>query len=222
LPALITMNHHLQATAWRVRVALCCIPAALAACASPGVDAQWTDPQLAGNPLAHGPVFVVCEAAEAVLGRLCMDRLSADLQARGATVVTAAEPSAAPAPGQPRNDSRHLAAARAAGASTVWAATVGPEPYSTQHYSGTGVSIGLGGFSVGRGGGGVGVGVSVPVGGSTTAGPRYAADARVTDAASGRLLWTARAGSPPAGDTASQIGNLLQRLIAAAGAARLF
>jgi hypothetical protein len=215
------MNRQLQATAWRVRVALCCIPAALAACASPGVDAQWTDPQLAGNPLAHGTVYVVCEAAEVVLGRLCMDRLSADLQARGATVVVAAEPFAAPAPGQPHNDSRYLAAARAAGASTVWAATVGPAPYSAQPYSSTGVSIGLGGFTVGHGGG-VGVGVSVPVGGSTTGSPRYAADARVTDAASGRLLWSARAGSPPAGDAASQIGNLLQRLIAAAGTARLF
>jgi hypothetical protein len=218
---MLIMNRHPQATAWRVQVALCCIPAALAACASPGVDAQWTDPQLAGNPLAHGPVFVVCEAAEVVLSRLCTDRLSADLQARGATVVTAAEPSVAPAPGQPRDDSRYLAAARAAGASTVWAATVGPQPYSTQHHSGTGVSIGVGGFTIGHGGG-VGVGVSVPVGGSTTAGPRYSADARVTDAASGRLLWTARADSPPAGDTASQIGDLLQRLITAAGKARLF
>lgn len=214
------MNRHLQTAACHARAALCCLPAALAACASPGVDAQWTDPQLAGNPLAHGTVYVVCEAAEVVLGRLCMDRLSADLQARGATVVTAAEPFAASAPGQPRNDSRYLAAARAAGASTVWAATVGPAPYSAQPYSSTGVSIGLGGF-VGRGGG-VGVGVSVPVGGSTAGGPSYAADARVTDAASGRLLWSARAGSPPAGDAASQIGNLLQRLITAAGSARLF
>jgi hypothetical protein len=191
---------------------------ALAGCASTGVDAQWKDPQLAGTPLRSGRVLVVCESAEVVLSRICVDRLSADLQERGATVVTAPDDSG-PAPSQPRDDSRYLERARQLGASVVWAASVSPTPASESR-PGPGVSIGLGGFSFGRSSG-VGVGVSMPVG-SGAAPPQYAADARVTNAANGRLLWSARAGSPPAGDGRSQVENLLQRLVNAAGEAQLF
>jgi hypothetical protein len=81
------------------------------------------------------------------------------------------------------------------------------------------MSIGLGGF--GRGGG-VGLGVAVPIGGGGAATPQYAGDARVTDVASGRLVWTAKAGSPPAGDVSNQLDDLLRRLVGAAVDAHLF
>jgi hypothetical protein len=190
----------------------------LAGCASTGIDAQWKDPQLTGSPLSSGRVLVVCEAAEVVLSRICVDRLSADLQARGATVVTAPDDNA-PVAGQSRDDSRYLERARQLGASVVWAASVNPTSAADTR-SGSGVSIGLGGFGFGRGSG-VGVGMSMPVGGGAPP-PQYAADARVTNAANGRLLWTARAGSPPSGDGRSQVENLLQRLVNAAGEAQLF
>ena len=191
---------------------------ALAACASRPVDAQWADPQMAGSAPLSAKVLVVCEAPEVVLSRLCVDRLSASLQERGATVVTAPQ-APAPAQGQARDDTRYVTLARAAGATAVWAASVGPEAFVSDYRGSTGVSIGLGGF--GRRGG-VGVGVAVPIGGGSAATPQYAADARVTDVASGRLVWTAKAASPPAGDVGSQLGDLLQRLVGAAADAHLF
>ena len=191
----------------------------LAACASHPVDAQWADPQMTGNPLGSARVLVVCESTEVVVSRLCVDRLNASLQERGVTVVTAPQ-ATGPAQGQARDDARYVALARAAGATVVWAASVGPDALASDYRASSGFSIGLGGF--GRSGG-VGVGVGVPIGGGGgTATTRYAADARVTDVASGRLVWTAKAGSPPAGDVGSQIDNLLQRLVGAAGDAHLF
>lgn len=189
----------------------------LAACASRPVDAQWADPQMAGTSLRGAQVLVVCEAQEVVLSRLCVDRLSASLQARGATVVTASQ-AAAPAQGQ-GGDARYVEQARAARATALWATSVGPETFASDYRASPGFSIGLGGF-VGRGSG-VGVGVGVPIG-SATATPLYAADVRVTDVASGRLVWTARAGSPPAGEVGRQLDDLLQRLVTAAGEAQLF
>lgn len=185
----------------------------LAACASRPVDARWADPQMAGMSLRGAQVLVVCEANEVVLSRLCVDRLSASLQARGATVVTTPQ-AAVPAQGQ-ADDARYVEQARAARATAVWVASVGPETFASDS---SGFSIGVGGF--GRRSG-VGVGVGVPIG-SSTATPLYAADARVTDVASGHLVWTARAGSPPAGEVGRQLDDLLQRLVTAAGEAHLF
>jgi hypothetical protein len=186
-------------------------------CATRAVDAQWASPQLVGNPLQGAKVFVVCEAPEEVLGRICLDKLSADLTARGLTPVLRAD-TAAPPPTQARDDARYLPEARQAGAKAVWVASVGPDAY-VDRSSGSGLSIGFGGFSFGRSSS-VGVGVSVPVGGSTTS--TYAADARVSDVDKGLLLWTARAGSPPTADARTQIEALLQRLVGAAGEAKVF
>jgi hypothetical protein len=195
-----------------------CIAFALAAlaagCAGPAVDAQWTDPQLAGSPLRSGRVYVVCEAVEAVIARLCQERMQAELQARGAATVAAPD-SVAQSPLAPRDDARYVALARSAGAASVWVASITPETAPAEPRSG--LSIGLGGFRVG-GHGGVGAGVSVPIG-IGAAQPEYAASARVTDVASGRLLWTARAGGASA-DAQAQLDALLPRLADAAG--RLF
>jgi len=207
------------------------VVASLAACATPtGVDVQWSDPQLAGIQLQGKRVLVVCEAGDTALTRMCLDQLAAVLQTRGTSVVTlpdsAAVGPATPASGsQVRDDARYVDLARSAGAQAVWIASVNPDWAAGDQRSGAGVSIGLGGFSIGRGGGsGVGVGVSVPVplGGQGSGAPSYAASARVTDVASGRLVWTATVGGPPAGEARIQIDNLLQRLVTAAGTARLF
>lgn len=197
--------------------------AVLAGCANRAVDAQWSDPQLAGSPLQGARVMVVCEAAEVVVARICGERLAATLQERGMNPVTAPDlPS--PATGLPRDDGRYVTAARTLGASAVWATTVSAELFPEDRRSS--VSIGFGGFGFGGGhsGGGVGVGVSMPVGGggSTLATPQYAADARVTEVTRGRLLWTARAGSPPSTDVRGQVDSLVQRLVAAAGDAGVF
>jgi len=205
-------------SAIRIPLPLTAAALGLAACASRPVDAEWADPQMAGTSLRGAQVLVACEANEVVLSRLCVDRLSASLQARGATVVTAPQAAAAPAPGQ-AGDARYVEQARAARATAVWAASVGPETFASDYRAAPGFSIGLGGF-VGRGSG-VGVGVGVPIG-SATATPLYAADARVTDVASGRLVWTARAGSPPPGEVDRQLDDLLQRLVTAASQAHLF
>lgn len=192
--------------------------AALAGCATRAVDAQWASPQLVGNPLQGAKVLVVCEAPEEVLGRICLDKLSADLTARGLTPVLRAD-TAAPPPTQARDDARYLPEARQAGAKAVWVASVGPDAYGDRS-SGSGLSIGFGGFSFGRSSS-VGLGVSVPVGGSSPT-TLYAADARVSTVNNGLLLWTARAGSPPTADARTQIEALLQRLVGAAGEAKVF
>ncbi|MEK8030358.1 hypothetical protein AACH06_05930 [Ideonella sp. DXS29W] len=190
---------------------------ALAGCATRSVDAQWASPQLMGSPLQGAKVFVVCEAAEEVMGRICLDKLTADLTARGLTPVARADTAAPPAT-QARDDARYLPEARAAGAKAVWVASVGPDALA-ERSSGSGLSIGFGGFGFGRNTS-LGVGVSVPVGGAPAA--PYAADARVSDVDKGLLLWTARAGSPPSGDARTQVEALLQRLVGAAGEAKVF
>ncbi|MBK1688001.1 hypothetical protein CKO37_10845 [Rubrivivax gelatinosus] len=79
------------------------IAALLAAgCASspPGVDAQWRAPD-AGPALGGGArVLVACEAAETALVRLCVERLAAELTARGARAVPAPDAPPPPAGGR--------------------------------------------------------------------------------------------------------------------------
>lgn len=189
------------------------------ACAAPRVDVARTDPQTAGAPPLATPVLVVCEAPDLELRSQCEDRLGALLQERGVAVVAAPQAAVA-AQGQARGDARYMGQARAAGAKAVWVASVGPDTAAPDTQTSASVSIGLGSFGR-RGGVGAGVGVAVPIGGGA-APPRYAADTRITDVASGRLVWSAKAGSPPAGDAGNQMGHLLQRLVGAAADAHVF
>ena len=197
------------------------LAAALAGCASPGgVDAEWRDPGVL-PALGGTRVLVACEAAETVLVRLCVERMAAELLARGANPVAAPD-APQPAAAGPRDDARYLALARHNGAGAVWIGQVSAGVVEGR--GGAGVSLGLGGFRIGGGGSGVGVGVSVPVGGigGAPAETRYAADARVVEVAGGRLLWTARAGQGGSGDAAAQLAALARRLADAAGKAGLF
>lgn len=196
--------------------------AALAACASaPTLDAQWIDTQAPAQPLRGQRVLVACEAFDTVIRRICQDQLAAEVTARGATPVLA--PDIVPGPGTRVGDEAWLPAARNAGARAVLAATVSQGESAGGGYYGGGPSIGLGGFGGSRGGG-VGVGISVPIGGGGGAMPstRYAATGRITDAASGRLLWTARATANGSGDFGSQMGDLARTVLGAADKAGMF
>jgi hypothetical protein len=83
-----------------------------------------------------------------------------------------------------------------------------------------GVTLSIGGFGFGRSSAG-GVGVSAPIGGGQVSNG-YSANGRVTDVASGRLMWTARASAPPSGDVNAQLADLSKTVLDAAGKAGLF
>jgi len=186
----------------------------LAGCATKTLDAQWSDPQLtSGNPLRGARLLVVCEAQDLVLRRICQDQVGAQVIAAGATPVAAPDV-AADASGSP---AQYLAAAKAASAKAVLLTAVAPD--SSVAKSGLTVGFGLGGF--GGGGFGGGVGVSAPVGGTKVA-TGYAANGSITDVASGRLMWTAKATAAPSDDLNSQIAELAKAVVTGAGKAGLF
>ena len=99
-------------------------------------------------------------------------------------------------------DAQLLPAAREAGAKAMMVMTVA---IAVQDVSQP-FQIGIGGFGFGSSGS-AGVGVSAPVGGGrVTSG--YSANGRVTDVPSGRLVWTAKATTPPSSDVNAQMGEL--------------
>lgn len=188
----------------------------LTGCASTQLDGQWSDPQMAANPLRGARVMIACEAYELLIKRLCLDQLAAEVVARGATPVVAPD-TTNPAPGRPLGDDQYLAAARGAGARAVLTSYITPAATNVN----PGFTVGIGGFGIGSGGFSGGVGVSAPVGGgSVTTG--YASNTRITDAGSGRLMWTAKATAPPSNDLQSQLAELTRAVFGAADKARVF
>lgn len=198
-----------------VRAMPAVLAALLAGCAGPRIDAQWSDPQLRSRPLQGQRVLVVCDAWDVTVRRLCQDGMADELVAHGATPVRGADRAATP--GQPPDDAPHLPAARSAGAAAVLAtsvslADVGQTPP---------VSVGIGGWGLGGGSVRGGVGVSVPLGGGRVV-QGYAAEARLTDVASGRLVWSARASAAPSANAESQLRSLADTLLDAAARAGVF
>ena len=189
--------------------------AVLAGCASgPQLDAQWSDPSAGRNLLRGARVLVACDAAELVVRQICQDQLASEVVAHGATPVFVA-------PGTPivtdrSLDAQLLPSAREAGAKAVLVMTVA---VAVQDVS-PGLSIGIGGFGFGSHSAG-GVGVAAPIGGGrVTSG--YAANGRLTDATSGRLVWTAKATSPPSSEVEAQMRELSRTVVGAADKAGLF
>lgn len=186
----------------------------LVGCASTQLDAQWRDPSLGPTFLRGARVLVACDAYELVVRQICQDQLAAEVTARGATPVFLA-------PGFPvatdrAIDQQLLPAAREAGAKAMMVMTVAVAVNEVS----SPFTIGIGGFGFG-GSGGVGVGVQAPVGGGrVTSG--YSANGRVTDVPTGRLVWTAKATSPPSSDLNAQMGELSKTVLAAADKAGLF
>jgi len=188
---------------------------ALAGCATSRLDAEWVDPQRPAGALRGAKVLVACEAYEPVVKRLCLDQMASELTARGASPVLAPDvPSSTP--GRPVTDEQLLGAARLSGAKAVWSTTMQIATESP----GPGLSVGIGGFGGGSRVGG-GVGVSVPIGGGQGSNG-YAANGKLTEVASGRVLWTAKASTRPSSDVGQQMGELAKTLLAAVEKAGLF
>jgi hypothetical protein len=171
------------------------------ACASTQLDAQWADPARPAGSLRGARVLVACEAHEVVIRRICQDHVAAEVVARGATPVLAPE---GPTP-TGSSEAGYASAARAAGARAVL----------TQQISAHGSSVSPG-LSVGAG-----VGVSAPIGGGQIS-TGYAANSRITDVASGRVLWTAKASSPPSQDVQTQMLELTRKVFDSADRLGLF
>ena len=198
--------------------ALAATVALLVGCASePVVSTQWSDPQLAARstPLLGGArVLVACNADDRAVLQVCQEHLAAEVLARGATPVFA--PAETVLTSDRAIDGQLLPSARRDNARALFVITLTPAATDVS----SGLSIGIGGFSVGRGSG-VGVGVSAPLGGGrVTTG--YAANGRVTEVASGRLVWTATASAPPSADLPAQFAALAKVVVDSAVKAGLF
>jgi len=191
------------------------LAALVAGCASaPQLDAQWSDASAAPGLLRGARVLVACDAAELVVRQICQDRLASEVAARGATPVFV--PPETPIATDRSIDAQLLSAARETGARGLMVMTVAVAVHDVS----APISIGIGGFGFGSGGS-VGAGVSAPVGGGrVTAG--YSGNGRVTDVANGRLVWTAKATSPPSADVNAQMTDLSRLVLAAADKAGLF
>lgn len=191
------------------------LPLMLAGCASTVVDTQWRSVELPPNYLRGATVMVSCETRDELLRRICDEQVAAELGARGAVPVFAAPGTvAAIEPGVA--DAQYLPAARSSGAKAVLSVTVGASSTSVS----PGVMVSVGGFGFGRNSA-AGVGVAAPVGGGHVSNG-YSANGRITDVASGRLMWSARASTPPSSDVNAQVAELSKSVLDAAGKAGLF
>lgn len=198
-------------------VAACLAPALLlGACATgPRQGATWVEPSLGpASGLLAGRVLVACEAPDFALQRSCEDQVAAELRSRGAQPLRVPEGTAVQ-PDRPL-DPQLVPVAAAASARAVFVVTLQP----TAPEGGSGLSIGLGGFSVGRGGGGAGVGLSAPLGGGG-GGWGLAANARATEVAPNRLAWTSSASTGAAATPQAQSAVLARAVVDAARAGGL-
>ena len=200
------------------RVLACsALAAALGGCASTQVGAQWVDPAFKGRSLVGVRLLVACDAADPAIQRICQDELAAQLTAFGAAPVQAPDGGG----GRQAMAEQLMAAARLAGAKAVFSATVMPD--ATVVNPGPTFSIGLGGFGgTGyRSGVGGGIGVAVPAGGAQLS-TGYAANGQLTDVASGRMMWAAKATTPAQSDLNAQMSELAKAVVGAAQQAGLF
>jgi hypothetical protein len=189
--------------------------ALLGACATgPRQGATWAEASLGpASRLLAGRVLVACEAPDFALQRACEDQVAAELRARGAEPLRVPEGIAVQA--DRALDPQLVPAAAAASARAVFVVSLQP----TVSEGGSGLSIGLGGFSVGRGGG-AGVGLSAPLGGGGGSWG-LAANARVTDVAPNRLVWTTTVSTGAAPTPQAQSAALARAVIEVARAGGL-
>lgn len=198
-------------------VSLALIALALTGCSTgPTLETQWIDPSYdtQSRMLQGQKVLIACEAYDTSVRQICQDQLARGLLTRGATPVNL--------PGgtvilQDRElDAQLLPTARALGARAVFTVTLNPATTS----DGSGVSLGIGGFSFGSSGG-AGVGLSAPLGGGAVR-TGFAANGRLTDARDGRLVWTATHVAHPSSDLEAQFFSLSQALLNSARGAGVF
>ncbi len=188
---------------WRRALALLGIASLLAACATPQMEAQWRDPQAGAKSLQGRTVLVVCRGLDVTLERICEDRLAADLQAIGIRVVRS-EPPREPGVDPVAGDG-FLKAAREVQAAAILSMRL-ERYYAALPPSGGSVGVGVGGGSGGWGSrSGGAIGITLPIGGT---GPALASGTSLTEAATGRLLWSSRARGSGATTEVEQIGEL--------------
>ena len=189
----------------------------LAGCTSaPQREAQWTDPGIGTQSrfLRGEKVLVACDAYDQALRQICQDRLYRDVLAKGASPVVM--PPGTLLLNDRELDGQLVPAAASIGAKAVFIMSLTPATTS----AGSGASLGIGGFSFGRSGG-AGVGLGIPIG-SNRPETGFAANGRVTDVRSQRLVWTATVVASPSADLESQFDSLSRSMLESAQGAGLF
>ena len=159
-------------------------------------------------------MLVACEAQDLAIRQVCLDRVAAEVVARGATPAFASSDTTI-TPDR-AVDGQLLPAARSADARAVLVITLVPAVTDVS----PGFSVSLGGFGFGRSSA-VGVGVAAPVGGGRIA-TGFSANARVTEVSSGKLVWTASAAALPSSDLNAQLGALCKAVLDSADKAGMF
>jgi hypothetical protein len=185
----------------------------LSGCAQTQLGAQYTDPQFPQQTLRGAAILVVCEATETAIKLICESQISGQLTQLGARPMTDAT-LVNPTPGREPPAAQYLPAARAAGARAIFSTTLAPDYRQATPLSSFSIGIGgwggSGGYYGGSGVGG-GVGMTMPVG-ATQGSTGMAAIGSVIDAASGRVMWSAKATAAPAADATSQIAEAAKAL----------
>ena len=184
--------------------------ALLAGCATPRVDTEWRDPAAPTDALKGRRALVACRAFDESLRRVCEDEWVRQLGFAGIAAVPAYA-----VPGFPVNagdlSEEMRGAAKARDAAAIVSVTL--QSIGGGAYPRPGSSVGVGvGATGGSGGGSFGFGgisIGIPVGGGWGASaPTLGSSTSIVDVASGKLLWSANAGSPSASDTRGQIADL--------------
>ncbi|MGK6309818.1 hypothetical protein [Variovorax sp. DT-64] len=188
----------------------------LGGCASaPQREVEWIDPALGQDSkiLRGEKVLIACDAYDAAIRQICQDRLFRNLSDRGASPIVV--PAGVMLLNDRELDGQLVESARVAGAKALFVLSLAPA--STD--AGSGLSIGIGGFSFGRNSAS-GIGLSAPIA-TGRANTGFAANGRVTDARSGRLVWTATFVAAPSADLGAQFENLSRAMLEAAQRAGL-
>lgn len=196
----------------------------LSGCASTQLGAQYVDPQFPQQALRGATILVVCEAPELAIKLICENQISSQLTQLGARPLTDST-LVNPVPGHEPPAGHYLPAAQAAGARAVFSTTLTPDYWQASPMSSFSIGIGgwggSGGYYGGSGVGG-GVGVTMPVGGAAQGAPGLAAIGAIIDVASGRVMWTAKATTPPTADASTQVAEVTKALAEAARQTGLF
>jgi len=188
----------------------------LAGCATAQMEAQWRDPQAGAGSIQGKAVLVMCRGLDLTLERICEDRLAADAQAAGIHVVRSELPRDVAVGAEA--DNALLGSALAAGADAVllmrlqWSSAAGSP-------SGGSVGVGVGAGRGTWGGTSGAIGITLPIGDLW---PALAAGASLTDATSGKLLWSGRTRGSGAMNEPAQVGELSRLTIEALSASGLF
>lgn len=186
--------------------------ALLAGCGVAPLDAQWKDNSLPVESLRGATVLVVCESDEPVVRQMCQDRVATELRALGAN--TAVIPTSSDRTAQRVSDE-----ARAVKARAIFTTVISPDVPRFAGGSGVSVGIGMGGGFGGRGFGGFGV--SAPIGGSRIS-QGYVANASLSDASTGRLMWTGKASTRQADNLEWQLDSLTKAVVSGVQQAGFF